>query len=443
MLGGRVATGVLPTGILAVVFRRPPDARSARRGAPATRIEAVRPDPPPGWSLELQAPQVEAESDAHAVVVAGSLQGDGGAAESVRAVFRGRHLRSSPLEGSGDGRRFRLVIGTPGLPERFTLGIQAVGEARQQGLARIEVSRQRVLPSYEPVLRPLVVSCLPRSGSTRLMQLVAAHPKVVAGRRYPLETYAARWWLQLVKVASDPADFVGSLLPNDLGNDPGRLGNPPHHLVDDAPAFEWMGREHPGLVAGYALSSIDAFYRHVAEAQGEPAPVYFAEKWFVNAEPYDLFAEFYPDRREIALTRDLRDVYASQSAFTRKNLGPPPEKRPRLARRIQGLLRRAETLLERIERGGGGVHPVRYEDFVAAPEAVLDGVFRFAGVEGEAPGVRALLATEAADDRMAGHVTSSSIDSSVGRWRTDVDPAEQDELEELVGPLNARFGYGG
>jgi LPS sulfotransferase NodH len=424
------------------VFRRPPDARSARRGAPATRIEAVRPDPPSGWSLELRSPRAEAESDAHAVVIAGALGGDGGAAESVRAVFRGRPLRSSPLEGSGDSRRFRLVIGTPGLPERFTLGIQAMSGARQHGLARIEVSRSRVRPAYEPMLRPLIVSCLPRSGSTRLMQLIAAHPEVVAGRRYPLETYAARWWLQLVKVASDPADFVGSLLPNDLGNDPGRLGNPPHHLADDPPGYEWMGRENPPLVAGYALSSIDAFYRHVAETQGEPIPVYFAEKWFVNAEPYDLFAEFYPGRREVALTRDLRDVYASQSAFTRKNVGPPPEKRPRLARRIQGLLRRAETLLERIDRGGDAVHLVRYEDFVADPQAIVDEVFSFIGVEGDAPGVRALLATEAADERMAGHVTSASITSSVGRWRTDVDLAERDELEDLVGPLNARFGYG-
>ena len=272
------------------------------------------------------------------------------------------------------------------------------------------------------------------------MQLLAAHPNVVAGTRYPLETYAAKWWLHQAKVGSDPADFRGSIRPNDVADDPLHVGTPVHHLMHDPAAFEWMATRGVERAAAFALESIDEFYETYATVAGKVGVRYFAEKRFGGPSRPDLGAELYPQRRELLLVRDLRDVFASRVAFHTKNRGTAPMAAdPATAgRHAIGMRRHFEWIGRRTAEAPDTTLVVRYEDLVGDPRAVMASVTEFLGVEHPTDAVLAAI-----DDAVvhSGHVTSGSPEASVGRWERDLAPEIVAAVRAQIDEANAAMGY--
>ena len=387
----------------------------------------------PDWKLEISEPQQGFTSSVHAVSIRGTLIGDG--LTDVEVVLGRRVLRTAPIRPDG---RFQVAVGTAGLPRAMTLMVRAVtADGLRRRVARVVVRRRPVRPRYRARLSPLMVVCLPRSGSTLLMGGLAAHPGVVAGLKHPHEMYAAQWWLHQAKVASDPSDFHGSVRPNEIGPDLGRVGNPPHHLPDDPVAWAWMGGEHPAIALAHAMRSIDGFYGRLAADQGKPDARYFAEKRFAGRAPYDLVAEAYPAGRELVLVRDLRDVLASRIAFHEMRTGSAPmlASPVRMAAQMKSLASAAHALAARLDASGDAAHVIRYERLIGDSAAVVSEALLHLDLASEPD--TAVVSVPGAPS----HITARSVGESVGRWEHDLPEMALEQLDELLGPANAALGY--
>ena len=98
------------------------------------------------------------------------------------------------------------------------------------------------------------------------------------------------------------------------------------------------------------------------------------------------------------------------------------------------------------------VHPVRYEDLVANPEAAFAAVLRFAGIEPDA-GRAARAVGQARFDRLRAREERSGFHDKpptarfffragrAGAWREALSPEQVQTLVDAHAPLMERFGY--
>ena len=71
-------------------------------------------------------------------------------------------------------------------------------------IATIAGHREPLRSSYEPELRPLIVTTLGRTGSTWLIHLLGTHPGVTAYRPFSFEPRAATYWTDILASLSEP-----------------------------------------------------------------------------------------------------------------------------------------------------------------------------------------------------------------------------------------------
>lgn len=323
-----------------------------------------------------------------------------------------------------DGKvRAHLPIGMLGLPQSGSIVVRTSGD-KPERIASVDYERSPV--RVETRLTPLLVSCLPRSGSTLVMQTLARFDRVACGLRYPMETYAAAYYASAAKVLTDPADFEHSLRPNAIGGSFVSVGNPPHALIHDRPALSASAVASKEITQA-AVRAAEAFYLTYADEAGRVTPTHFAEKEFVRPGPVDVIGELWPNTVRLVLVRDLRDVVASRLAFAESDPAADPEP----AAVVRGVIRGADKLAELIESRG---RAIRYEDLVDDPETVVRRAVGGLDLGSMGPPIEA---DELSANRMEKHRTSSG--SSVGRWEGDIAHlvTEHPELVEA----NQRLGY--
>jgi len=134
-------------------------------------------------------------------------------------------------------------------------------------------------------MHPLLILSIGRSGSTFLMQLLAAHPAIVGHEAYPLEL---RLW--------PAALFPGDTLARKLADNSAR-----HFLRRPAP-------QTPDEVL--------ETYADLARGAGKEAR-FFAEKFGINHD-LDTACRLHPETRCICVARDPRDMLLSARAMDRK-----------------------------------------------------------------------------------------------------------------------------
>lgn len=260
--------------------------------------------------------------------------------------------------------------------------------------------------------RPVFVVCPPRSGSTFVVNVLDSHPRVAM-------TVEAAWITFLRKaflLASTPA---------------GRW-------VDDGENLRTPGilpERYTRAVAESFLATMQPFLDGLfgRVKQGEAAD-WYGDK--ILSLPDLAFAiEWFPDAVFVQLVRDPRDMIASTYSFQEKQ--PAAWQGATLEQRIDHMeqfLRNARAMLE------GRPHLlVRYEDLVADVVGGAGRMFGFLGlaVTGE---VRQYL-DGAARELFSSHGTSSSPQASIGRWRRDLPPEHQQQIDARLGGLLAEFGY--
>lgn len=273
----------------------------------------------------------------------------------------------------------------------------------------------------KPILQPLMVTMVWRTGSTWLMRLLAAHPNIVVHRSFIFETRAAQHLLHTLKRLAEPADHL--------------------HLTDAEEPTNWLG---PLLTrwADQSLATIDEFYQGVAKSQGQRAPVYFAEKFYPDFHPW-LAWSLYGQAREIFIVRDFRDMLCSTlSHYEKRGDGHGRQHTNSDEEYALKLQQHVRLLLQSWRARSSRSHLVRYEDLVFQPEDTLQGLLDYLDLDSSPATIQRMMERGSSDPaEPQRHRTSESPTASVGRWKRDMPPSLQRVCEEVFPEILKAFGY--
>jgi hypothetical protein len=354
---------------------------------------------------------------------------------------------------------FHSLVSLIGLDLEVTLELRlTLADGSKFPVAHITVAREPLRTEYEPRLAPLTVTTLGRSGSTFLMQLLAAHSQVVVFRRFPYESTPAKYWMHMLRVLSEPANFSESARPDTFHNNPWWVGNNPYHddRVYEQPILEdWWGRGYVERLATFTQRSVDDWYLTLARTQLQYAPVYFAEKHvWPNYLPV-LAAELYPRAKEVFLVRDFRDMARSILAFDQKRGFAGFGRADSLSDEDylrDGLRQMALDLRAGWIARGERAHLVRYEDLILQPRETLTALLEYLELDSSPETTQEVLAAGSAEilrlpgaayeaTEVRSHRTVADPRTTIGRWRSDSDESFKELSQEVFREALGEFGY--
>jgi hypothetical protein len=391
-----------------------------------------------GWALTRSgaAPTIE-------------LLGAGGPPKATVASLPRSDVGARYADSPGaDSCGFQFVISSLSLPLEFELEIRATPDGAEPVLIGRLVGRRRPLQSgYRPVLEPLIITTLGRTGSVWLVTLLSRHPKVVACAPFEYEGALASYWMEILQTLSEPQSYIQEVRPERAGHH-WWLGEPRQSPLplrsNDVAAPRWLGRENVEILAGFSQCQFDRFYTEIARQQRLRSPRYFTEKTTPGTTPR-LLSELYPDGREIVLVRDFRDRVCSVLAYNAKRgLGLWGRDTARTDEEWFSYLRaEAVALLREWRERRSRAHLVRYEDLITDPALTLSSVFSYLGVDSRPGTIRRILEEARGTGRRAQayHRTSTSISGSVGRWKSELSLEHQQACAAAFDDILTEFGY--
>ena len=357
--------------------------------------------------------------------------------------------RAFPDRPEGDTPGWRTSVNVVGLEPNQPLQYAVKFEdGESYPLAQVHFSRQRLRTGFTPRLQPLMLTTLGRAGTTWMMRVLAEHPGIVVHRQHPYELRIARHWLHSFKILTEPRDLTNSAHADTFANSRSWAGHNPFYpipLASTPGLKQWYGKTYVEEAAFAAQRWIDEAYIRIAAGQGEPQPVYFAEKHRADLTPW-LVWELYDQPREIFLVRDFRDVISSMLAFNKRHGRPifgPKESdstEADFARYMQngpiGLI--AKSWAKRQERA----LLIRYEDLIETPVPTLRRALSYLTLDASDDAVHGMLDRASADNpEMRQHKTSDAVATSIGRWRTSLSPEAQIAITEVLENELTQFGY--
>jgi hypothetical protein len=265
---------------------------------------------------------------------------------------------------------------------------------------------------------PVFVLCCGRSGSTLLRFLLDAHPDLAC----PPETNMAALCAHLANVWSL---LAGAPIPAE-----------PH---DEPPMI-------PGPAIAGIRRSLDMMVGQYLARRGKRR---YCDKSLGAAEHADLLLRLFPGAKFICLYRHPMDVIASgieACPWGLKGFGFDRYAAESPGNAVLALARfwadHADAIHAVEERFPGRCHRVRYEDLVADPEAVAEGIFGFLGA-GSQPGISGRCFTPERERAGRGDYkiwhTSQITADSVGRgWSipaSQIEPVAVARVNELADKL--------
>jgi len=347
---------------------------------------------------------------------------------------------------------FDALLGVIGLDREFAIHLRArYADGSSIPLGVVTGSRCPLKTRIRPRLQPLMVTSLGRTGSTWLMAVLAQHSGIVANRRYPFETLASSYWTQMLKVLSQPANYVQSSHPLAFPGNSWLIGHNPFFLEPLLPqtparrrsAVYWLGRGYIRDLAAFCQRSIDGYYRRVARGQRQAAARFFVEKHQAGHVPAMLW-ELYPEGREIFLVRDFRDVFCSVVAMNARRGSPGFGRENVDSDEAYVYWLRSASLRWRDDwrRRSAHAHLLRYEDLIQRPEETITAVLTYLGLDSAPATVRGMIERANAETpELARHGTGGDPQSSIGRWQRALLPSLQARCNEAFAELLQEFGY--
>jgi hypothetical protein len=403
----------------------------------------------------IDRPRGRSEHSTYSLPVRGWVLGHGNPVEAVELVHDGTVMRTVAVAGKRDDvaaahpgvegaerSEFFAMISSLGLSPTFEVMVQAVlsdGDRLRLGVIR---GRRALLRSqFEPRLVPLMLTSTGRVGSTVLMNALGAHPQIAAYPPFQKEPRVASYWMTVFTTLSEPASYVRQLAPGGPLHNGWWLGTgepvPRASTTDEIE--RWMAVEAVESLAALCQGRIEALYREIAESQGRPDAIYFAEKFRTDAIPA-LMWELYPRAREVILVRDFRDVACSVLATSAKRRGLAQRGDPRTV--LDDIQSRTGSVVKAWRERSRRAHLVRYEDLIERPLETLESLVAYLELDSASNSieamVRALSEESAASDR---HRTTDAVEASIGRWRRDLDAEQQREFGTALREGLETFGY--
>ena len=420
-------------------------------------------DPEEGLSdFALDAPTAGAERDAFVLHLRGWVLARKARPVAINVRYHDSIIRSLPLNYPrqdlaaqypefGEDAEKRLygfdgLVGVVGLDPEFELELRAVLEDDTRlPFASVRVRHQPLRSAVEPRIQPIVLTSLPRTGTTRMMEMLARHPDIVVYRHYPYEYSSAQYWAHALKVLAEPENALQSSRRGSFHEDIWSVGHNPfwdRHVDENEQLGDWFGKTYVESLAAFVQKSADDWYATLAASQGQSHPSYFAEKCPPGHVPTTL-AELYPRGKEIFLVRDFRDMacsvfdfWADRTAETSRDKAESDQEYITwLGGSARDLHRDWETRRDR-------AHLVKYEDMVLRPAETMSGVLRYLGLDAGDGIVERVIGTGPEENsRFQQHKTSSSAQASIGRYQRDLNGALQQACEEAFSETLTAFGY--
>jgi Sulfotransferase family len=264
-------------------------------------------------------------------------------------------------------------------------------------------------------------------GSTLLMQFLASSPEVVLDRRYPHGEY------RYLSYCSRAASFLTE--PWRPGVDPGVT----ELFFGEARRFGPLPFEPESLELGdlerRALVHLWSAFSEAMLVQ-RPSARWYAEKLAVPAQP---IIDAGIPLRLIDCVRDPRDVLVSIRAFTastgmdgfgRRAEEPESQYLPRFIAAFAQQLDDMSATPASVDR-----ITLRYEDFANEPHATANRLGEWLGLTID-PGVATRSPSE-----IPQHLTTASVEESIGRWKRGLAPDEADTIWERLGSRLEPYGY--
>ena len=424
--------------------------------APKVRIADVTLSPTRPYGLsdrDIDTPAPGELSDAYCLRIGGWVIGNGQSVTAFELVHDSTILETVPALPSFEdehGARIALAISSIELPYEFRVAVQAVLANGTRGrVARLTGTRAPLPAGPTEGPTPVLITTIGRSGSTVVSNLLCHHPDFAGYRPWETETRMLSYWASVLRGLARPASYERQLQqPLGPGMQHWWVGEPPHaNLPAEEPGLAVLeGKAVEGL-ADFCRSQIGLVGRALAGTARKPEAGYLVEK--AQPDPVrsvaEVCEELDPRTREIIVVRDLRDTVCSMRAYSQKTgvVGFGPGNGATMEDSIRWLGEvSAKSLVDYVERRRDAAHLLRYEDLINRPRDTLAAVLRFAGADAAPATVGAML------DRLAGerarfesHATTDSARHSLGRWRRELDEAEQALAEEVLRPQLDALGY--
>jgi hypothetical protein len=409
--------------------------------------------------VHIDLPKAGTTSEIYSFDVSGWALGKSAPVTSVEVRHEGRPILDVPI--SFD----RPDVGTafPDVADRERVGFSGsvsalsvrrefevllwanLANGERELLGSVRGERAELKSDYEPLVQPLMITTLGRSGSTWLIHVLSCHPQIVAFGSFRHETRVATYWATVLQELSQPNSYLAQFDPRDLTVRRWWLGDAgvDNRVMQEPGLGTWLGLDHVMSLAATCQAQIDAFYAERAAASDDVQ--FFVEKCSPWQVPLDLLQEVYPKAKELILVRDFRDVFCSIRSYNEKRgmAGFQRDRGETDAEYITTRVRRfAESLLRRWRSREGLAKLLRYEDLILEPRRTLTELTEYLEVESDPETIAAVLERAAREDAAAEvHRTTPEPNSSVGRWRRDLSPELVDIFAEALDPLLAEFGY--
>lgn len=286
------------------------------------------------------------------------------------------------------------------------------------------------------LVKPLLVRCQARSGSTWLMRCLSQLDGIAVALHPPCEVRYAQYLAAAFDVMTGKADLDESSRPNFFHRDKGDkwIGRNPFNRRLAKGYQKYFGSAYREAFREFFVQQVEGFYEQVARTNGVVCSwfcekvLYISQKsWQQDAD--EIFA-LYPDGvHAVYLVRDPRDIFCSNQAFFRRGEASDTNA---LRAAMRGLSRHTDAMADSYRKNRREKKLiVRYEQMVENPVATLGEVSAWLGIDHPRPALEDA-ARYARNQRSRGHRTTRSAKASVGRW--------QDELtDDLVRQANRSF----
>ncbi len=263
------------------------------------------------------------------------------------------------------------------------------------------------MTDYRSPEHHIVMGGAPRSGTTLLRKLLDRHPEISSGAETKL-------------------------------------------FVPAAYNLEWLAQSYAiplGELRAWRASSASqgAFIDTFAErARRDAGKTRWAEKTPQNIRHLDWIMQRFPEAAIIHIVRDARDVICSMRQHPDWRWVDGTWQKVLVPRTLATYAQRwlDDVAIGQAWRGDPRYTEVRYESLVDDPTTTLQAICGGIGVDLDAAWLASVgrdedVAPEAKRPDYEGAVSSASV----GRWRTDLNAAEQREVERLCGPRLRELGY--